>query len=409
MERGHLRSVHAPRRVRRLRSVVMTGASRARWTAPPAPHADVTPRLAATVALVRAAPGDGGPEVLLTRRPVTMRFAADVHVFPGGAVDDADRGPRLVGRADLSPAVAAARLGGDLDALTAAAVHVAAVRELAEEAGVLLVEPPVDGATLRAAQTAIAGGRPFADVLDDLDRALGRRLRLAASALRPLSRWVTPPVLPRRFDARFFVAALPAGARPAFAAGEVVAHRWIRPRDALEGVHRGEVGLWLPTFVTCQQLAALGATTGLDTWPDLGAWRAPEIRDVAPGIAAIDQFGAGGVPGRPGTAWLIGRREVVLVDPGDPAPEAAEAILEATASRGGRLVAVALSDSEPDRAAGAEGIAMRTGVPIVAPAGSGAELPYPVVEVDPGSPLPFGDVPVRLPVSGAGTPPGSAG
>ncbi|HET7728172.1 MAG TPA: MBL fold metallo-hydrolase [Candidatus Limnocylindrales bacterium] len=386
----------------------MTGAPREPWAPPPAPHADVTPRLAATVALVRAASG-GGLEVLLTQRPATMRFAADVHVFPGGAVDDADADAGLVGRMDLAPDVAAARLGGDLNPTTAAAVHVAAIRELAEEAGVLLVDPPVGADSMRVVQGAITRGQVFAEVLDDLDRLAGRPVRLSTRALRPLSRWVTPPLLPRRFDARFFVAVLPDGARPAFAADEVVDHRWVRPRDALNGIARGDVRLWLPTFVTIQQLDALGGTAGLERSPEPGSWRAPEVRDVAPGIATVTLFGAGGVPGRTGTAWLVGREAVVLVDPGDPAPEAAEAIYDAIAARGGRLEAIALSDTGPDRAAGAEGIALRTGVPILAPTGSAAALPYAVVEVDPGAPVPYADVEVRLPISGGGMPPGSAG
>lgn len=386
----------------------MTGAMREPWAPPPAPHADVTPRLAATVALVRPAPG-GGLEVLLTRRPATMRFAADVHVFPGGAVDDADGDPHLVGRLDLAPDEAALRLGGDLDPAVAAAVHVAAIRELAEEAGVLLVEPAVDGAALRTAQAAIAGGRSLPELLDVVDPALGTPVHLAGRALRPLSRWVTPPLLPRRFDARFFVALLPAGSRPSFAHDEVVDHRWVRPREALNGIAGGIVRLWLPTFVTIQQLDALGDTAALDRSPAPGPWRPPEFRDVAPGIVAVDLFGAGGVPGRTGTAWLVGRAAVVVVDPGDPAPEAAEAIYEAIRARGGRLEAIALSGIGPDQAAGAEGIAMRTGIPILAPRGAAAALPYAVVEVDPAAPLPYADVAARLPISGGGLPRGSGG
>lgn len=387
----------------------MTGAPREPWAPPPAPHADVPPRLAATVALVQPTTGDRGLEVLLTRRPATMRFAADVHVFPGGALDDADGDPRLLGRMDMDPDAAAARLGGDLDAVTASAVHVAAIRELAEEAGVLLLEPPMDEASLAFAQAAIAAGRPFADVLDDLERSLGRRIRLSTSSLRSLSRWVTPPLLPRRFDARFFVAVLPDGARPAFAASEVVDHRWVRPGDALSGIAGGDIRLWLPTFVTLQQLEALGGTAGVERSPEPGPWRPPEVHDVASGIAAIALFGAGGVPGRSGTAWLVGREAMVIVDPGDPAPEAAEAIYDVIAARGGRLAAIALSGTDPDCAAGAEAMAMRTDVPILAPPGSAAMLPYAVVEVDPGAPLPYADVEVRLPISGEAMPPGSAG
>ena len=66
-----------------------------------------TPRPAATVVLLR--PGPAGPEVLLTQRPTTMAFAADMHVFPGGAVDPGDRDPRLAARSAVSAATARRR------------------------------------------------------------------------------------------------------------------------------------------------------------------------------------------------------------------------------------------------------------------------------------------------------------
>ena len=104
---------------------------------PPAgPVSPVVPRPAATVVLLR--PGARGLETLLTHRPATMAFAPDVHVFPGGRVDDADADPALVARSTVMPGDAAAALGGDLEPSAALAAFVAAIRELFEEAGVLL-------------------------------------------------------------------------------------------------------------------------------------------------------------------------------------------------------------------------------------------------------------------------------
>jgi 8-oxo-dGTP pyrophosphatase MutT (NUDIX family) len=51
--------------------------------ATPVPEATLSP--AATVVLLR--PAAGGLEALLTRRPTTMRFAPDLHVFPGGRIE----------------------------------------------------------------------------------------------------------------------------------------------------------------------------------------------------------------------------------------------------------------------------------------------------------------------------------
>src|SRR4029079_12443581 len=98
----------------------------------------VEPRLAATVVVLRQ--GRSGPEVLLTRRPSSMAFAADMHVFPGGRLDPGDLDPALVERAATDPVDAAMALGGDLESSLAIGLHIAAIRELFEEAGVLLAE-----------------------------------------------------------------------------------------------------------------------------------------------------------------------------------------------------------------------------------------------------------------------------
>ena len=189
--------------------------------------APVEPRAAATVVLLR--PGRAGLEVLLTERPSSMAFAGGMHVFPGGRVDRADADPELTSRSVLSARQAASALGGDLDADAALAAHVAAIRELFEEAGVLLadggrdlnvVPPPY----LSQARSALVGGElSFASICSELG------LRLRTDWLAPLSRWVTPPSLPRRFDARFFAAELPARARVSFE-GDPIAGRRARSR-----------------------------------------------------------------------------------------------------------------------------------------------------------------------------------
>ena len=151
-------------------------------------------------------PGRPGSRSLLTQRPSTMAFAADMHVFPGGRVDPADADPspgRSVRR--LGEAAAAAALGGDLAPAVALAAHVAAIRELFEEAGVLLGRRDAPRGSTSGARSALRAGEATAwpTLAGDLD------LRLRTDLLVPLSRWVTPPILPRRFDARFFAAVLP--------------------------------------------------------------------------------------------------------------------------------------------------------------------------------------------------------
>jgi glyoxylase-like metal-dependent hydrolase (beta-lactamase superfamily II)/8-oxo-dGTP pyrophosphatase MutT (NUDIX family) len=339
--------------------------------APPA-GGHVEPRPAATVALLR--PGATGPEVLLTHRPASMAFAGDMHVFPGGAVDAADADPRLVGRSVVTPDEAVVRLGGDPDGRLvperAFALHVAAIRELFEEAGVLLADrstgAPRDTDALVAARAAlVAGETTLADVADSLD------LRLRTDLLAPISHWTTPPVMPRRFDTRFFVAELPAGIQPTFTTDEVLADRWLTPGAALAAMHAGEIGLWPPTIGTLQQLEHVRSFAEVRERLAPGQLLAPQLVVENDLVERIVLGGAGGVAGQTVNCYLVGRRELVVVDPGDPSDAAAEAILEAAARRGGRVVAIAATHLDPDHAAGAEPLALRLGLPVMVGPGGG--------------------------------------
>ncbi|HET7473780.1 MAG TPA: NUDIX domain-containing protein [Candidatus Limnocylindrales bacterium] len=301
---------------------------------------------AATVALLR--PGSRGSEVLLIHRPGTMTFGPGLHVFPGGKVDpeDRDRGPDD----GLAGGEAADRLGGNLPAGDALAVHRAAVREVAEEIGVAL--------------------RP--------------------GDLVPVAQWTTPPFMPRRFETWFFVADLPRGVEPVFAPDEVAAHRWLTPADALAALADGEIDMWVPTTSVLEQLAAVRP----DRADDVGA--AVRFGSVeAPHVTAETSFGvriatsaAGAVPGRSAEIVLLGRREVIVVDPGDPSEIAIAAILAAIDRRGGRLRGIVLGAPDPDHAAGAEALAIPAEVPVFVAPGAGRHLPYDTVEVRDGEELP---------------------
>jgi 8-oxo-dGTP pyrophosphatase MutT (NUDIX family) len=158
------------------------GASRA--TDRPGLGKAVRVRDAATLILIRR---DGaGPRVLMGRRHGGHDFMPDKWVFPGGRIDRADFRAPFAG--ELRPPVAA-RLERTAPPARARALALAAIRETFEEAGLLLARP----APARAA----AG--PWRDFL-----AQGALPDLAA--LDFVARAVTPPRLPKRFDARFFLA-----------------------------------------------------------------------------------------------------------------------------------------------------------------------------------------------------------
>jgi 8-oxo-dGTP pyrophosphatase MutT (NUDIX family) len=132
-------------------------------------------------------------EILLVQRNPEARFMPGVWVFPGGAVDSDDGDGEEAHRA-------------------------AAVRELAEEAG---IEVP-------------------------------------AEELVAYSRWITPRVVPIRFDTRFYLALAPAHSPPEPDGSETVDAGWFNPQNALDMHHAGELPLVFPTIKHLESLVGFG-------------------------------------------------------------------------------------------------------------------------------------------------------
>jgi 8-oxo-dGTP pyrophosphatase MutT (NUDIX family) len=175
-----------------------------------APSAAAVPvRPAATVMIV-----DDRPDlhVLLLRRRAASAFVPGMDVFPGGGVDPHDAADAA---ADGAPddAAASAQLGL---ASGGRAYWVAAARETLEEAG----------------------------------------LRLAPGSLCYAARWITPPGPPRRYDTRFFVAALPPGQVPVADQSEAVHAEWVRPAQALADFGAGARAMLPPTAGMLRILAS---------------------------------------------------------------------------------------------------------------------------------------------------------
>lgn len=329
----------------------------------PPGEAPSPPRAAATVVLVR--PGPVGPEVLLTQRPATMAFAAGIHVFPGGRVDPDDARPKHPLAAGLTASDASRRLAGRLDPEAALAHFVAAARETMEETGI----------------------------------------RVAAHDLIPLSRWVTPPALARRFDVWFFAVPVAAGTEVGPGSEEVENAEWITPAAALARARAGFLALLQPTIVTLEQLVGLADAHALaEAFAPGSHLDPPTVGAVRGGIATIDQRWAGGIPGRRATGWLVGERDVILVDPADPTAVTSEIVDAAVATRGGRLVGIALTGLRADQHAGVELYAAGGGLPVVGGPGAAGLAPYPVLELEPGEAVPFGDVAMRAAATGRADP-----
>lgn len=234
------------------------------------------PRDAATVMLMRD--GEAGGEVFLQQRVAAMAFAAGMTVFPGGGVDRRDADATVAWTGPPAEHWAAA-FGCELP--LARALVCAAVRETFEECGVLLAgfsehDMVADAAVYHDARERLASRElSLAEFLADAG------LILRADLLRPWSSWVTPEQEPRRYDTRFFLAALPAGQQADGQTTEAADSGWARPADALADVQAGRRVMLPPTMVTLGQLAAF------DTVADaLAAER--EIPRIAPTIVSDD-------------------------------------------------------------------------------------------------------------------------
>jgi glyoxylase-like metal-dependent hydrolase (beta-lactamase superfamily II)/8-oxo-dGTP pyrophosphatase MutT (NUDIX family) len=350
-------------------------------------NAPAIPRPAATLVVLRDTPA--GPEVLMMRRNESASFGSGAYVFPGGRVDDTDRGPAAYALSPaLSDADASAQLGLESDGL---AYWIAAIRETLEEAGLLFAGPGSgaghdtathnavthnaathNAATHNAATqdrttrdpTALrnvlhAGAAGFTDLMTT------RRVQLDTASLAYLARWITHAGRPRRFDTRFFIARAPSGQTVSHDGHELVEHLWIRPEEALERHRRGQLQLMFPTLRTLESLRSHNSVEAALAWA-----RSPREQPVMvpvqarsaagpvlllPGdhayaeIARLDPEGSGtfsaerepGIPMRLSArlqrlcstrgvnSYLLGRPEegLALIDPGPEEPAHIEALL----------------------------------------------------------------------------------
>ena len=207
-------------------------------------------RAAASIVMLRD--GASGLEVFLVKRHGLSDVLGGVHVFPGGKVDAQDAEVDMPAHVDLAPAVLQAALGEpQLGALEAAALYVAALREALEESGVLYAQ----AAGAREAAMAcrlLREGSTFGEVLATMS------LQLQASLLQPWSRWITPvlsAVVRKRFDTRFFLAAVPPGQTPLHDGHEAIDSLWLSPRAALRHYWERRIELAPPQIMSLAHLS----------------------------------------------------------------------------------------------------------------------------------------------------------
>jgi 8-oxo-dGTP pyrophosphatase MutT (NUDIX family) len=223
------------------------------------------PRPASTVVVLRD--GATGPEVFMVRRHEGSVFMGGAYVFPGGRVDAADRDGDPSWCDGIDRAIE--QFGG-VDRDTAVAYHVAAARELFEEAGVLVARA-ADGAMVSLAGDAHQRFKQYRTDVHDVSatfRSIVERegLRLALDALVLFAHWVTPPLDTRQFDTRFFVTRVPPNQSPAHDETETTHSTWLTPARAIAEAIRGDITLPPPTWTTLRELEHFTSVDAALAW-----------------------------------------------------------------------------------------------------------------------------------------------
>lgn len=206
---------------------------------------DESPLLpAATILLLRDGPT--GLETFMVVRHHQIDFASGALVFPGGKVDagDAEVHHRCDGTGDAEPEQVTIMAG--------------AIREAFEECGVLLAREPGQDELISGDR--LAELDRFRDPLHQGELTLlafleEHDLRLACDRLTHFAHWITPPIVPKRFDTHFYLAAAPADHLAIHDGHESVDSVWIAPGEAVSGGEDGTYTIIFPTVRNLEMLA----------------------------------------------------------------------------------------------------------------------------------------------------------
>lgn len=219
------------------------------------------PRQAATVILVRQEGREF--QVYLLKRSPKSGFMAGNYVFPGGTVDLEDRDTNFwKSRVDIEPETISSRFGGNLSVEEALNYCVAAIRETFEEAGIFLAhrKEQTKRDLERLNDIRMTNGLPNA-WLRDFVTDEGWILEL--SGLGRWSHWVTPELMPKRYDTRFFIVFMREGQECLPDLIETTHGIWISPEKGLTGNFKGDIPLSPPTLVTLHELLKFSSLEAL--------------------------------------------------------------------------------------------------------------------------------------------------
>ncbi len=320
----------------------------------------VVPKYASAVILLRRNE-TGDWRFFWARRAQAAPFLGGYHAFLGGRRDPEDEQVPVRHATDPEHAAQCA----------------CAVREVFEEAGILLAESRLTAPETRLAVRAdlMAGRLTFAEVCARF------AVEIDARRLIPGGRWVTPVGVPRRYDTTFFVSRLDGADEPELWPDEMVDGQWVTPAEAMAAWAQGAVRLVPPTLHSVRSLLRW-TTEGFAGREDFQRLREllhdhpaahgepPAFIELAPGIVTFPVRTPTLPPATHTNCYLVGDRELVVIDPASPYPEE-QARLDAhltwlAEQCGARVTAIWLTHHHPDHAGGAAHLSRRWNVPVAA-------------------------------------------
>jgi 8-oxo-dGTP pyrophosphatase MutT (NUDIX family) len=245
------------------------------------------PKKAATVILLRDKKPEGF-EVFLLKRHEKSSFMGGNFVYPGGRVDQDDGSLEIC---SLSKGMtfddAQTILGGTFSREESFAHWIAAIRELFEEAGILLAYDQQGNLFRTRSRDEEERFLNYRELLQKgkislCELAQREKLLLALEELYYYAHWITPEARSERFDTRFFLAQYPIGQEASHDQKETTAGIWITPRKALEENLKGEVMLSPPTLKTLEDLSRFKSIEEV-----LYSLKEREIRPILPILTKI--------------------------------------------------------------------------------------------------------------------------
>lgn len=299
-------------------------------------------RDSASVVLVREE--RGRRELFWVRRGREVSLGGGFYAFPGGRVDAAD-----------------AALASSLDTDV---LRVAALRELFEETGVVLTSAPIDRDVAdRERRALLAGERSFVEAM----RALGAVLE--PSRLWPAGRWLTPPFMPVRFDARFFAAPMPRHQAAQVWPGELADGEWLTPDEALGRWSRGRALLHPPAkhLIDCLREASPPACLArMQAPPHVNDFIAERI-EFQEALLLVPLRTPTLPPATHTNCVLVGEDELVVVDPASPDADEQERLARLCrelVSEGRKFREILLTHEHHDHVGGVEALRRALDIPV---------------------------------------------